>query len=279
MTDTQERPRLHTEVDGDLWRITLDRPEVGNALDPTLAEQLAQALRARPRETRTVLILANGPRFSVGGDITYFSGAEDPGDAVGRLAHDWHEVVRLLVNCPVPVVAGVQGAVAGAAVGLIRARANAAWAPSPQPPPAPPATPFPPPPRPPPASAGIGFSPDGGSSWALTRALGAPRALDLMLTDGALNAAEAHTFGLVSRLVEDADLRGEAVALAHQVAAGPVRALVRTRSLVRRAAVRTLDQQLDDEARLIAESAAYPEGREGVRAFLEKRTPDFRGAV
>jgi 2-(1,2-epoxy-1,2-dihydrophenyl)acetyl-CoA isomerase len=130
-----------------------------------------------------------------------------------------------------------------------------------------------------PAYAGIGLSPDGGSSWALTRALGAPRALDLMLTNGVLNAADAHTFGLVSRLVEDDDLHAEAVALAHRIAAGPIRAMVRTRSLVRRAAVRTLDQQLDDEARLIAESAADPEGREGVRAFLAKREADFRNAT
>ena len=121
MTSTQERPRLRTEVDGDVWRITLDRPEAGNALDPALAEQLAQALRARPRETRTVLLLAAGPRFSVGGDISYFAAAEDHGAAVGQLAHDWHEVIRLLINCPVPVVAGAQGAVAGAAVGLIGA--------------------------------------------------------------------------------------------------------------------------------------------------------------
>jgi 2-(1,2-epoxy-1,2-dihydrophenyl)acetyl-CoA isomerase len=264
MTDAQERPRVVTELDGDVWRITLDRAEAGNALDPALADHLAQALRARPRETRTVLLLANGKRFSVGGDISYFAGAEDPGAAVGRLAHDWHEVIRLLVNCPVPVVAGVQGAVAGAAVGLIGAcdivvcgRSTKIR----------------------PAYAGIGFSPDGGSSWALTRALGAPRALDIMLTDGTLNAAEAHTFGLVSRLVEDDDLQAAAIALAHQVAAGPVRAMVRTRALVRRAAIRTLDQQLDDEARLIAESAADPEGREGVRAFLEKRTPDFRSGT
>jgi 2-(1,2-epoxy-1,2-dihydrophenyl)acetyl-CoA isomerase len=54
--------------------------------------------------------------------------------------------------------------------------------------------------------------------------------------------------------------------------------MVRTRALVRKAAIRTLDEQLDDEAALIAESAADPEGREGVRAFVEKRTPDFRGA-
>jgi 2-(1,2-epoxy-1,2-dihydrophenyl)acetyl-CoA isomerase len=264
MTTTEERPRVLTEVDGDVWRITLDRPETGNALDPALAEQLADALRARPQDTRAVLLLANGKRFSVGGDISYFASSDDPGGRVGQLAHDWHEVVRLLVECPVPVLAGAHGAVAGAAVGLIGACDIVVCARST---------------KIRPAYLGLGFSPDGGSSWALARALGAPRALDLMLTDGVLSAAEAHTFGLVSRLVEDDALYAEAIALAHRVAAGPVRAMVRTRALVRRAAVRTLDEQLDDEARLIAESAADAEGREGVRAFLEKRTPDFRGSV
>ncbi len=129
-----------------------------------------------------------------------------------------------------------------------------------------------------PAYGAIGLSPDGGTSWALTRALGAARALDLMLTNGTLTAADAHLFGLVGRLVEDEDVHESTLALAHQIAAGPVRAMVRTRALVRQAAIRTLDEQLDDEARLIAESAADPEGREGVRAFVEKRPPDFRGA-
>jgi 2-(1,2-epoxy-1,2-dihydrophenyl)acetyl-CoA isomerase len=260
---TDDRPSVLTELDGEVWRITLDRPETGNALTPALAAELAAAFRDRPDGTRAVLLLGNGPRFSVGGDVQSFAHADDPGAFVGQLAHDWHEVVRLLVNCPVPVVAGVQGAVAGAAVGLIGAcdivvcgRSTKIR----------------------PAYAGIGFSPDGGSSWALARALGAPRALELMLTNGSLNAADAHMFGLVGRLVEDDDLREAAIALAHEVAAGPVRAMVRTRALVRRAAVRTLEEQLDDEAQLIAESAADPEGREGVRAFIEKRAPDFRNA-
>jgi len=258
------RPRVRSELDGEVWRITLDRPEAGNALDPAMARDLAAALADRPAATRAVLLLGEGERFCVGGDVRYFAGADDPGAAVGALAHDWHEVVRRLLACPVPVVAGVQGAVAGAAIGLIGACDIVVCARST---------------KIRPAYAGIGLSPDGGSSWALTRALGAPRALDIMLTNGALNAAEAHTFGLVSRLVEDDALRDEAIALAHQVAAGPVRAMVRTRALVRRAAVRTLDQQLDDEARLIAESAADPEGREGVRAFLDKRAADFRNAT
>jgi 2-(1,2-epoxy-1,2-dihydrophenyl)acetyl-CoA isomerase len=258
---TAGRPRVRTQEDGEVWRITLDRPEAGNALDPQMAADLAAALAARPETCRAVLLLGEGERFCVGGDVRYFAASDDPGAAVGALAHDWHEVVRRLLACPVPVVAGVQGAVAGAAIGLIGACDIVLCARS---------TKF----RP--AYGALGFSPDGGSSWALTRALGAPRALELMLTNGSLTAADAHLFGLVGRLVEDTDLQAEAVALARSVAAGPVRAMVRTRALVRRAATRSLDEQLDDEARLIAESAADPEGREGVRAFLEKRTPDFR---
>ena len=255
--------RVRAEADGDVWRITLARPEAGNALDPEMAEQLRAALTGRPPQTRAVLLLGDGPRFCVGGDVRAFAGAEDPGGFVGQLAADWHTVVRLLLDSPVPVVAGVHGAVAGAGVGLLGACDLVVCARST---------------RISPAYVSIGFSPDGGSSWNLARALGAPRALDLMLTGGSLTAEEAHRLGLVGRLAEDDELTGAATALAHQVAAGPVRAMVRTRALVRAAAARTFDDHLDDEAQRIAESAADPEGREGVRAFVEKRAPDFRSA-
>jgi 2-(1,2-epoxy-1,2-dihydrophenyl)acetyl-CoA isomerase len=255
--------RVLTELDGDVWRLTLDRPEAGNAIDPEMARELAAALRDRPGASRVVLLLGNGPRFCVGGDVTLFAAADDPGAFLGQLARDWHEVVRQLLACPVPVLAGIQGAVAGAAVGLVGACDIVVCARST---------------KIRPAYGAIGLSPDGGSSWALARALGTHRALELMLTNSTLAAADAHMFGLVGRLVEDDDLTPAAIALAHEVAAGPVRAMVRTRALVRRAATRSLDEQLDEEARLIAESAADPEGREGVRAFVEKRSPDFRGA-
>jgi len=254
---------VSTAVDGDVWRITLDSPATNNALDLAMTEQLRNALAQRPPETRAVLLLGNGPRFSVGGDVSAFAAAADLPQVVEQLAQAWHEVVRDVLYAPVPVVAGAQGAVAGAAIGLLGAcdivvcgRATKLR----------------------PAYGALGFSPDGGTSWALTRALGAPRALELLLTDGTLTAADAHLFGLVARLVDDETLTQDAVALAHQVAAGPIRAMVRTRGLVRRAAIRTLEEQLDDEARLIAESAADAEGREGVRAFAEKRRPDFRSA-
>lgn len=258
-----DRPSVLTHADGDVWRITLDRPETGNALTPALAAELGAAFEARPEQARVVLLLANGPRFCVGGDVGSFAGAEDPGAFVGRLASDWHQVIRAMLYCPVPVVAGVHGAVAGAGVGLIGACDLVVCARTT---------------KIRPAYGAIGFSPDGGTSWALTRSLGAPRALDLMLTNGSLTAAEAHLTGLVARLVEDTELRDSAEALAAEVARGPIRAMVRTRALVRQAATRTLEEQLDDEAQLIARSAADPEGREGVRAFVEKRPANFRNA-
>jgi len=261
MSEAPNRPTVLTEVDGDVWRITLDSPETGNALTPALAADLAAALADRPEQARAVLLLANGERFCVGGNVRSFAGADDVGAFVGQLAHDWHEVIRMLLSCPVPVVAGVHGAVAGAGIGLIGACDIVICARTT---------------KIRPAYVALGFSPDGGTSWALARSLGAPRALDLMLTNGELTAAEAHLAGLVARLVEDEDLRATAEQVAREMATGPVRAMVRTRALVRGAASRTLTEQLDEEARLIAESAADPEGREGVRAFVEKRVPDFR---
>ncbi len=259
MTDQPVR----TEADGDVWRVTLDSAGTGNAVDPAMAAALGEALRARPPRTRAVLLLAEGERFCVGGDVRGFAAAADPGAEVGRLAADWHEVVRTLLASPVPVVAGVHGAVAGAGVGLLGACDVVVCARST---------------RIRPAYAAIGFSPDGGTSWTLAHALGPARALDLALTNGTLDAAEAHACGLVARVVADDELRAAATELAHALAAGPVRAMVRTRALVRGAAVRTLDEHLDDEARLIAESASDPEGREGVRAFVDKRRPAFRSA-
>ncbi|GAB3357026.1 enoyl-CoA hydratase/isomerase family protein [Modestobacter lapidis] len=255
--------RVSTAVDGDVWRVTLDSREAGNALDLPMAEQLVSAFTARPAETRTVLLTANGPRFCVGGDVRGFAAAADLPGHIGALATAWHEVFRAVLHCPVPVVAGVRGAVAGAAIGLLGAcdlvvcgRSLKLH----------------------PGYGSLGLSPDGGTSWALTRALGAPRALELLLTDGVLNAADAHTFGLVARLVDDEVLTEESIALARQIAAGPVRAMVRTRALVRQAAVRSLAEQLDEEARQIVASARDPEGREGVAAFAEQRQANFRAA-
>ena len=253
--------RVTTSLDGDVWRISLDAADRGNPVDQVMAGQLATALTERPAHTRAVLLLSTGRDFCVGADVAGLASADDLPVQVRELSAAWHEVIRGVLYCPVPVVAGVRGSVIGAGIGLLGAcdlvvcgRTTKLH----------------------PAYGSLGLSPDGGTTWALTRALGAPRALELLLTDGVLNAADAHTFGLVARLVDDEELTAVATGLAESIAAGPVRSMVRTRGLVRRAALRTLEDQLDDEARLIEESAADPEGREGVAAFLAGRRPDFR---
>ena len=260
---TTPTARVSTALDGDVWRISLDAADTGNPVDRVMAGQLAAALGNRPPEARAVLLLSTGRDFCVGADLGALADAGDLTTHVRELSTAWHEVVRGLLYCPVPVVAGVRGSVAGAGIGLLGAcdlvvcgrttKLHPTWG-------------------------SLGLSPDGGTTWALTRALGAPRALELLLTDGVLNAADAHTFGLVARLVDDEELTEVVSALAQSIAAGPVRSMVRTRGLVRRAALRTLEEQLDDEARLIEESAADPEAREGVAAFVAGRRPDFRGA-
>jgi 2-(1,2-epoxy-1,2-dihydrophenyl)acetyl-CoA isomerase len=260
---TEPAARVTTTLDGDVWRITLDAADTGNPVDQVMAEQLADALAQRPAQARAVLLLSTGRDFCVGADAQGFAAAADLPASLGQLSEVWHRVIRALLYCEVPVIAGVQGSVAGAGIGLLGAcdlvvcgRSTKLR----------------------PAYGALGLSPDGGSSWALTRALGAPRALELLLTDGVLNAADAHTFGLVARLVDDEVLAEQTTELARSIAAGPVRAMVRTRGLVRRAAIRTLEEQLEDEQRLIQESAADPEGREGVAAFAAGRRPDFRAA-
>lgn len=259
--DRMERPGVRAAlVDGGVWRVTLDRPETGNAVDGALADELRTALRAKPDAARAVLLAAAGPRFCVGGDVGQFGAAPDLASFVGDLAEDWHTTVRVLLGLDVPVVAAVHGAVAGAGVGLMSACDIVVCGRST---------------RIRPAYIGLGFSPDGGTSWALARALGPARTLDLVLTNGALTADEAQRAGLVARVEDDERVSESSLALARQLAAGPVRAMARTRTLVRRALVDGLDEHLDTEARLIALSAADPEGREGVRAFVERRSPDF----
>jgi 2-(1,2-epoxy-1,2-dihydrophenyl)acetyl-CoA isomerase len=255
--------RVRTALDGDVWRISLDDADTGNPVDLVLAEQLADALAQRPGQARAVLLLSTGRDFCVGADVRILAATDDLPTLVRELSEVWQRVIRAVLYCEVPVVAGVRGSVAGAGIGLLGAcdlvvcgRSMTLH----------------------PAYGSLGLSPDGGTSWALTRALGAPRALELLLTDGVLHAAEAHTFGLVARLVDDESLTEESTTLARSIAAGPVRAMVRTRGLVRRAAIRTLEEQLDDEERLIEESAADPESREAMAALLAGRRPDFRGA-
>src|SRR5919199_1762480 len=242
-------------------RITLNRPDVGNALNLELATALRQAAEGlRGSDVGAVILSGAGDVFCVGGDLRYMREADDIGDAVLRLATQFHGGLEALAALDAPVISAVRGAAAGGGMSLAIASAIVLAAESAH---------FTM------AYTAIGFPPDGGSSWTLPRLVGWRRAAELMLLNERLDAAAARDLGLVTRVVPDDALDDEAAALARRLADGPTRAHGAVKRLLRESATRGFGEQMAEEARTIAALAAAPDGQEGVAAFLEKRRPTF----
>lgn len=251
-------------IDDGLARLTLTRPEAGNAMDLALIEQFSAAavsLTGRA-DVRAVLIDAEGRNFCVGGDIRAMHGSDDPGGLIRRMADRIHEGVLALANLPAPVITCVQGAAAGAgfsvAVGgdIAIAGESASFTL---------------------AYAGIGLTADGGATWLLPRLVGLRVAQDLTLNNRRVAADEAQRIGLVTRVVPDAELASVALAEARRLAAGPTRTYGAIKALLAGADRSSLAEHLDAESRAIEAAMRRPDAREGITAFVEKRRPAFRG--
>lgn len=233
----------------------------GSTLDHEGMRQAMAAMRNPSPDTGAILLTGAGANFCTGGDVGAFAGAgSHVGAAVEAMAGEFHGFARALAACPVPVIAAVHGWAAGAGLSIVCladiviAGSSARFRP---------------------AYPGIGFSPDGGMSWTLPRLVGAARARHILLTDQVLDASQALEAGLVAVVVPDSQLATEAEGLARRIAAGPTAALGRIKRLIRDGESRDLDSSLDAETIAIAASAAGAEGREGVRAFRERRPPRF----
>ena len=122
-----------------------------------------------------------------------------------------------------------------------------------------------------------GLSPDGSSTYFMPRLIGLRRSQELMLTNRRLNADEAVEWGLINRVVADDDLMAEAEALARNLASGATGAYGAVKKMLTETFTNPLETQMEIEARFIAERATSPDGREGIDAFVNKRTPDFKG--
>ena len=254
---------VQLSVEAGIARLTLNRPEAGNAIDRTLCAQLrASAAELEGRtDVRVVILTGQGRNFCVGGDLSYFSDLEDVESELRDLAGDFHAGIESLRDLDAPLIAAVQGAVAGGGLSLacmcdlVLATESSRFIM---------------------AYTAAGLSPDGGSSWFLPRVVGWRLATQMMLTNNALTASEAQAAGLITTVVADDALGSETDALAARIAAGPAQAFGTVKRLLRSSATSSLHEQLDLEAREIARNAAGPDGREGVSAFLNKRTPEFR---
>jgi 2-(1,2-epoxy-1,2-dihydrophenyl)acetyl-CoA isomerase len=250
----------YTYADG-VARITLIDGDRGNPIHPAgVAELFAAVRRANADEARVIVLSATGRFFCVGGDIGAF-GEADPVDVfVDDLADALHRAVDELLRSPAVVVAVVHGMAAGAGFPLAAAADVVVAARSAR------------------FTLGytkIGFSVDGGTSL-LVHSLGLHRALRLALLNDVITADEAYAAGLVARVAEDEELVATAEAIIAQLAGGSATAQAATKRLLRTVAEPAPESVLRAEALSIRERAAEPDGREGVRAFLEKRAAVFQ---
>lgn len=246
--------------DGRVLRCTIARGRHGT-LDGDALPEVAVALTAvDPARVGAVLLTSEGDSFCTGGDVRAFATAEDRGAYVRALAEAFHSFLTAVVECPVPVVAGVTGWAAGAGMSVVCAADLAVGGRS---------TTL----RP--AYPGIGFSPDGGMTWTLPRIVGAGRARHILLTDRVIEADEALALGILSAVVDDLEVRHEAERTAYRMAQGPTVALGRIKRLLASSPDATLADQLAAEADSISACAAGAEAGEGLAAFVEKRAPIF----
>jgi 2-(1,2-epoxy-1,2-dihydrophenyl)acetyl-CoA isomerase len=249
--------------DGAVLTITLNRPDVLNAFNKAMHDGLAAALKvARDPEVRAVVVTGAGRAFCVGQDLTEFQGVAGAGDIADRLRESYHPNIRAVRALEKPVIAAINGAVAGAGLSFAAACDLRIAADS--------ATFIP-------AFINIGLVPDSGGSFFIARLLGPARAFEWMTSGGRLTAAEAQAWGLVSEVVETDSLAKHVQALATSLAAMPTRAIGMTKRLFEAAPGNSLEEQLELEAQLQSAATKSEDFREGVTAFLEKRDPRFLG--
>lgn len=254
------------DVDGGVATVTLNRPEAMNALDTELKEQLLAALQqvADDPEVRCVVLTGSGRAFCVGQDLrehirSLSSGSESLGTTV---TEHYNPIVTLLTTMNKPVIAALNGVVAGAGASFafaadLRVLVDSAGINL--------------------AFAGIALSCDSGASWALPRLVGTAKAKELLLLPRTIPAAECLELGLVTKVVGAEDLESTVQELAATLAAGPTLAYGSIRRAVAFSASHGLAESLANEAELMSLTGGSEDHRAAVTAFLAREKPLFTG--
>lgn len=241
--------------------LTLNRPEVRNALNSAMRLELLAAIRGLGPETRVLALTGAGEAFCSGQDL---GDAQDAGDLdlEATLREEYEPLLRAIFDCPVPVIAAVNGVAAGAGANLALAADVVIAAES--------ATFLQ-------AFTRIGLIPDAGGTYWLPRQVGFARAMGAALFAEPVSARQAAQWGMIWEAVADADFRIHWWSRAQHLAKGPTLAYGAVKRALRESFGNGLDEQLALEARLQGEVGRSRDFREGVAAFLEKRKPSFEG--
>jgi 2-(1,2-epoxy-1,2-dihydrophenyl)acetyl-CoA isomerase len=263
-----EFERASLEIDGALAILSMNHPQVLNALSEEMLKGMTAALDALDARAgsnqpiRCLMITGTGRAFSAGANLQERGEAPLPGRAGQLLETGYHPFLRRLRELPYPLVTAVNGVAAGAGMSialmgdLILCARSAYFLQ---------------------AFRRIGLVPDCGSTWLLPRLIGRARAIELSLLGERLPAETALAWGLVNRVYDDDALMGEARKLAQELAAGPTVALGLIRRLYWESQENSHEEQLDLEVRSQRIAGASADSKEGVQAFLEKRPAKFAG--
>jgi 2-(1,2-epoxy-1,2-dihydrophenyl)acetyl-CoA isomerase len=253
------------DVDGGVATVTFNRPDHAHSMDRDFMYELMHvAIRCdEDPGIRAVIATGSGRFFSAGGDLASFG---DAGDEAGMLLKEmttyYHAAISRFSRMNAPIIAAVNGVAAGAGLSFVAASdlavaAESAMFTS--------------------AYTAASLTPDGSSTYFLPRLIGMRRAMELMLTNRRLSAAEALEWGLVNQVVADDELMDTVRHIATDLAGGGTLAYGAVKRMLHESFANTLETQMEMEARSIAAMSHTRDGREGIDAFLNKRTPQFRG--
>ena len=260
---------LDLDITDGVATLTMNRPEARNALSMEMRAQLIEVLHDIENNdtVRCVVLKGAGDHFMAGGDVKGMSESikKDPSDVRKEFLlriHDLHPIMFAMRRMPKPIIASCRGAAAGAGVSMALAcdlviAADDAFFTL--------------------AYCKIGTSPDGSSSFHLPRAVGIKKAMEIALLGDRFGAQEAKDIGMINFVVPTAELDAETAALAQRLAAGPTHVYGNTKALFYRSLESEFESQLQAEAEYFADCASRADFREGVSAFVEKRSPNFTG--
>lgn len=252
---------IQYEISDGMAVITLNRPEVMNALNTQMRAELLEAVKRAAGEARVIVLTGAGRAFCSGQDLG--DGISSAGLDLERVLRDEYEpLLKAIYDCPVPVISAVNGPAAGAGANLalaadvVIATQSAAFVQ---------------------AFTRIGLMPDAGGTYWLPRQAGFSRAMGMALFADRVSAQQAADWGLIWEAVADVDFDHHWRARAGHLAKGPTAAYAATKRALRASYANDLHGQLELEAELQGSLGATRDFREGVIAFLEKRPALFEG--